>query len=518
LPTANGGGTVSAGTTSGGDVSGNTLSFTVLFPATATTIFATAIAGVTPPVTGATPVTTTTAGTGYTGTVSWSGSPTTFAQSTIYTATVTLSETTGYTLSGVTQNQFTIAGSTTATNSSNSGVITVVFPITASSDATLSNLTISSGTLTPTFAPGTTSYADSVTNEVTSVTVTPTMNQANAIIKVNTVTVASGSASDAISLNVGDNVITVEVTAQDTTTTRNYTITVVRAAEEITTYTITPSAGANGSISPSGATTVNSGDSQTFTIAADSCYHVLDVLVDSVSVGAVSSYTFSSVAANHTISVTFAVTLNGASGGNSSWFYISVSSGPNGKITSSLGQTWSSSFPYGSDQTFNITPNEGYEIAGVLVDDVSVGLQTTYAFKHINQPHSISAIFRKIETLNTVESMTPEQKQTKIQELIMLINNLKQQIVQIQNMPSVVFTTPLWIGLQSEDVRRLQTLLATKPEIYPEGKITGYFGSLTKKAVQRFQLQYNVVDSELDPAFGYVGPKTRVKLKEVFGN
>lgn len=296
----------------------------------------------------------------------------------------------------------------------------------------------------------------------------------------------------------------------------------VTANFAINTYTITASAGSHGSISPSSTTTVNSGDNQAFSITADSGYHIVDVLVDSVSVGAVSSYTFSSVTANHTISATFAVTssggASGASGSNSSWFYISVSSGPNGKITSSLGQTWSTSFPYGSDQTFNITPNEGYEIADVLIDGVSVGLQTTYAFKHINQPHSISTIFRKIETLNTVKGTTPEQKQIKIQELIVLINNLKQQIAQIQNMPSAVFTTPLWIGLQSEDVRRLQTLLATKPEIYPEGKITGYFGSLTKKAVQRFQLQYSVVDSELDPALGYVGPKTRIKLKEVFGN
>jgi len=111
-----------------------------------------------------------------------------------------------------------------------------------------------------------------------------------------------------------------------------------------------------------------------------------------------------------------------------------------------------------------------------------------------------------------------KQKQAKIQELTILINNLNQQLVQMQNLFSAVFETSLWIGLQSEDVRRLQVLLATKPEIYPEGKITGYFGELTKKAVQRFQLQYKIVDSESDPGFGYVGPKTRTKLQEVFRN
>jgi|GEM_PF-1176289 len=83
---------------------------------------------------------------------------------------------------------------------------------------------------------------------------------------------------------------------------------------------------------------------------------------------------------------------------------------------------------------------------------------------------------------------------------------------------SAIFTAPLWKGLQSNDVRRLQTLLATKPEIYPQGLTTGYFGPLTEKAVQTFQLNYGVVVSSSDPGFGYVGPLTRAKLQEVFGN
>jgi len=83
-------------------------------------------------VTGATPVTTVTSGTGYTGTVSWSPTvASTFLGNTAYTATITLSATTGYTFTGVTLNQFTIAGSTGATNSANSGTITgALFPTT----------------------------------------------------------------------------------------------------------------------------------------------------------------------------------------------------------------------------------------------------------------------------------------------------------------------------------------------------------------------------------------------------
>jgi len=49
---------------------------------------------------------------------------------------------------------------------------------------------------------------------------------------------------------------------------------------------------------------------------------------------------------------------------------------------------------------------------------------------------------------------------------------------------------------------RGSTLFATKPEIYPEGMITGYFGPLTEKAVQTFQLNYGVVSSKTnEPKF-----------------
>ena len=100
----------------------------------------------------------------------------------------------------------------------------------ASSNADLSNLVLSSGTLTPAFALGTTSYTASVANSVTSITVTPTAADATATITVNGATVASGSASGSIALSVGANTITTVVTAQDGTTTKTYTVTVTRAA------------------------------------------------------------------------------------------------------------------------------------------------------------------------------------------------------------------------------------------------------------------------------------------------
>ena len=72
-----------------------------------------------------------------------------------------------------------------------------------------------------------------------------------------------------------------------------------------TTYTITASAGQGGSITPSGAVSVEKGGSQTFTIKPSDNYEIEDVKVDGVSKGAVETYTISNVSENHTIAATF---------------------------------------------------------------------------------------------------------------------------------------------------------------------------------------------------------------------
>ena len=70
-------------------------------------------------------------------------------------------------------------------------------------------------------------------------------------------------------------------------------------------YTIKATAGAGGSISPSGNVSVREGRDQTFTITPDKGYAVANVKIDGKSIGAVKSYTFENVSRTHTIEVIF---------------------------------------------------------------------------------------------------------------------------------------------------------------------------------------------------------------------
>jgi uncharacterized delta-60 repeat protein len=98
----------------------------------------------------------------------------------------------------------------------------------APTNATLSALAVSSGTLAPTFAANTLSYTATVSNAVTSITIIPTTADTNA-----TVTVNGATAATPVPLSVGTNLISLLVTAQDGVTTTTYTVMVTRAAPSL---------------------------------------------------------------------------------------------------------------------------------------------------------------------------------------------------------------------------------------------------------------------------------------------
>ncbi|MEX0915728.1 MAG: cadherin-like beta sandwich domain-containing protein, partial [Wenzhouxiangellaceae bacterium] len=104
----------------------------------------------------------------------------------------------------------------------------------ASSDSTLSDLSLSAANLNEPFDSATIQYTADVSSETDSTTVTATTSDSAAAITVNGTATASGSPSGDITLDEGDNSIVIEVTGEDGSTT-TYTVTVTRAAAPVTT-------------------------------------------------------------------------------------------------------------------------------------------------------------------------------------------------------------------------------------------------------------------------------------------
>jgi N-acetylneuraminic acid mutarotase len=157
----------------------------------------------------------------------------------------------------------------------------------------------------------------------------------------------------------------------------------VTATFTLNTYSITPTSGTHGTITPNTEQTVHYDDTITFTITPDPGYHILDVQVDGISQGATSSYTFSNVKADHNISASFAINT----------YTITPTSGTGGSITPETAQTVN----YGDSISFMITPKSGYQIQEVRVDGASQGTISSYTFNNVNADHAISATFASIK-------------------------------------------------------------------------------------------------------------------------
>ena len=113
-----------------------------------------------------------------------------------------------------------------------------------------------------------------------------------------------------------------------------------------------------------------------------------------------------------------------------------------------------------------------------------------------------------------------------VAELQALIVQINQQITQLEQQLAArrtglggsgscpLLARSLRTGLSGTDVTSLQQFLAADTSVYPEGKVSGYFGALTEYAVQRWQVKYNVVFSgtPATTGFGAVGPATRAAI------
>ena len=160
-------------------------------------------------------------------------------------------------------------------------------------------------------------------------------------------------------------------------------------------YTVTVNAGNGGTITPSGTQTVYQNNDFTFTVTPDDCYEIANVTVDgnNVNLNANNSYTINNITANHTVNATFHLLS----------YTIAASAGDNGSI-SPAGNT---NVNCGDNATFTITPDEGYEIAGVTVDGQNIGSPSTYTFSNVEANHTINATFSMIpaETCYTITGL-----------------------------------------------------------------------------------------------------------------
>lgn len=150
---------------------------------------------------------------------------------------------------------------------------------------------------------------------------------------------------------------------------------------ELICYFVTASTLSNGQITPAGATPLASGGSRTFSIVPDAGYEISDVLIDGVSVGAVSQYTLSNVSACHTIVANFTSLTTNPSITTSTLGSGSIS--PSGTVGVAAG----------TNQSFTITPAAHYQISDVVVDNASIGPVSSYAFDNVTANHTIAATF-----------------------------------------------------------------------------------------------------------------------------
>ncbi len=187
-------------------------------------------------------------------------------------------------------------------------------------------------------------------------------------------------------------------------------------SSELICHTITGSSGPGGGISPSGTVFVTAGQSQTFTSSPSIGYTLGNLAVDGVSQGALGSYTFSNVAAPHTISASFApktYTINASVNGNGGTISPSGAqtvshggslasvNGSGGTISPSGAQTVS----HGGSLAFTIAPNAGYDVGNVVVDGVSRGAITSYTFTSVTAGHAAEGA---LVTLMGSHSRDPE--------------------------------------------------------------------------------------------------------------
>ena len=159
----------------------------------------------------------------------------------------------------------------------------------------------------------------------------------------------------------------------------------ITAAFKSTQHVITASAGAGGTISPSGQVPVALGADQAFSFTPDPGYSIDSVTVDGQPMGTAAAFTFAKVTTDHTIAASFKpgqhiVTASAGAGGSIS---------PGGQVPVAMG----------ANQAFTCTPNPGYAIAAITVDGKPMGTAPVFTFSKVTLDHTIAVAFTSVQHL-----------------------------------------------------------------------------------------------------------------------
>jgi uncharacterized repeat protein (TIGR02543 family) len=331
------------------------------------------------------------------------------------------------------------------------------------------------------------------------------------------------------------------------------------------TYTITATAGAGGNINPAGNVQVEHGSNRLFNITPNTGYEIEDVKVDGVSVGAVSTYNFTNVTANHTIHATFrlktytiAASANPPAGGaitgagshthgdtvnlvatpsegyefiNWTENGVQVSANAAYSFTATANRTLVANFrlktytitatagaggsinpagnvnvTHGSNQSFTITPDTGYDIEDVKVDGVSVGAVSSYTFNNMTANHTIAATF-KLKTYSLTTNVVGQGTVTKNPDKATYTHG---EVVQLTANPSAGWAFGTWSGDLSGS--------ANPANLTMNGNKT-----VTANFVRVYTVTFNVSDNQgavqgANVAFNGENKSTNAQGKAVFTN
>jgi uncharacterized repeat protein (TIGR02543 family) len=258
-------------------------------------------------------------------------------------------------------------------------------------------------------------------------------------------------------------------------------------------YTITASAGTGGSITPSGTVSVAQGGSQTFTIQANTGYSLSSVQVDGVSVGAVSSYTFTNVVANHTISAAFAAAPAAS-------YTLNVTA-TNGSVAKTPNQT---SYTSGQSVSLQATPNTGYNFTGWSGDLTGTGNPATLV---INSNKSVTASFAA--NTYTLTIIATNGSVTKTPNAASYSYG---QVVTLQAVPNTGYTFAGWSGDASGTSTTTTVTMTTNKTITANFtaipvtytvSISATNGSVTKTPDQASYMSGQTVTLQATPSASY---------------